>query len=166
MKLKNLFSVLVAVAILCVGAISFAAPSQLSLSRAAIEAAKVEVPAGLNMLGYKVDRDGQESTITFQDPNTLEYYFVEVELATSKVESVKVNGATFVKGSTIINKSHEDIEKLVLAAYPNARNIVVKLEKEGNNSYYEADFVTDKFEGEVKFNPATGVIFERELDYH
>jgi hypothetical protein len=53
-----------------------------------------------------------------------------------------------------------------MAEYPDARNIVVTMDKEGNNSYYEAEFTTLKFKGELKFNPATGVIFERELDYY
>ena len=83
-----------------------------------------------------------------------------------KIKEIEVKGATFVKGSTIINKTPADIERFVMAEYPDARNIVVTMDKEGNNSYYEAEFTTLKFKGELKFNPATGVIFERELDYY
>ncbi len=164
MKLRSIFSVFAALVVLSIGTLAFAAPSSLEQSRAAIEAAKAEIPASCNFLGYATE--GDESIITFQDPNTLEYYYVTVKTATSRVDEIDVKGATFVKGSTIINKTPADIEKLVLEAYPNARNIVVSMDKDGNNSYYEAEFTTDKFDGEVKLNPATGVIFERELDYH
>ncbi len=166
MKLKNIFSVLAALAVLCVGAMAMAAPApgELGQSRAAIEAAKAEIPATCNLIGYTTK--GDESHITFQDPDTLEYYYVEVKTATAKVEEIEVKGATFIKGSTIINKTPADIELAVLDAYPDARNIVVSMDKDGNNSYYEAKFTTVKFKGEVKFNPATGAIFERELDYY
>ena len=161
MKLKNVFSLLAALVVLCVGAMAVAtpAPSQLGQSRAAIEVAKAEIPANCTT-------KGDESRITFQDPDTLEYYYVKVATATSKIKEIEVKGATFVKGSTIINKTPADIERFVMAEYPDACNIVVTMDKEGNNSYYEAEFTTLKFKGELKFNPATGVIFERELDYY
>lgn len=166
MKLKNVFSLLAALVVLCVGAMAVAAPapSQLGQSRAAIEVAKAEIPANCNLIGYTTK--GDESRITFQDPDTLEYYYVKVATATSKIKEIEVKGATFVKGSTIINKTPADIERFVMAEYLDARNIVVTMDKEGNNSYYEAEFTTLKFKGELKFNPATGVIFERELDYY
>lgn len=164
MKLKNLFSVLIALAALSIGALALAAPSPIYQSKAAIEAAKAEIPASCNMLGFETQEG--DSLITFQDPDTLEYYYVKVATATSKVKEIDVKGATFIKGSTIINKTPADIEKFVLAAYPDASNIVVSVDKDGNNSYYEAEFTTVKFKGELKFNPATGVIFERELDYY
>jgi hypothetical protein len=34
-----------------------------------------------------------------------------------------------------------------------------------NNIYYIADFLTDKFDGELKLDPVTGAICERELEY-
>ena len=156
MKLKNVFSLLAALVVLCVGAMAVAAPapSQLGQSRAAIEVAKAEIPANCNLIGYTTK--GDESRITY----------VKVATATSKIKEIEVKGATFVKGSTIINKTPADIERFVMAEYPDARNIVVTMDKEGNNSYYEAEFTTLKFKGELKFNPATGVIFERELDYY
>lgn len=166
MKLKNIVSVLLAAAVLGIAAIGFAAdrPSPLTLTRAAIAAAKSEIPASCDFQGYKTQ--DENSLITFQDPATLEYYFVTVATATSKVEEVKVEGAVFVLGSTVINKNQEDIEAAVLAAYPDARDIAVSLVKDGNNSYYQAFFAGDRFKGELKFNPATGVIIERELEYY
>ncbi len=68
--------------------------------------------------------------------------------------------------AALLSTKLADIERFVMAEYPDARNIVVTMDKEGNNSYYEAEFTTLKFKGELKFNPATGVIFERELDYY
>ena len=113
MKLKNVFSLLAALVVLCVGAMAVAAPapSQLGQSRAAIEVAKAEIPANCNLIGYTTK--GDESRITFQDPDTLEYYYVKVATATSKIKEIEVKGATFVKGSTIINKTPADIERFV-----------------------------------------------------
>ena len=96
MKLKNVFSLLAALVVLCVGAMAVAAPapSQLGQSRAAIEVAKAEIPANCNLIGYTTK--GDESRITFQDPDTLEYYYVKVAKATSKIKEIEVKGATFV----------------------------------------------------------------------
>ena len=96
MKLKNVFSLLAALVVLCVGAMAVAAPapSQLGQSRAAIEVAKAEIPANCNLIGYTTK--GDESRITFQDPDTLEYYYVKVATATSKIKEIEVKGATFV----------------------------------------------------------------------
>ena len=97
MKLKNVFSLLAALVVLCVGAMAVAAPapSQFGQSRAAIEVAKAEIPANCNLIGYTTK--GDESRITFQDPDTLEYYYVKVATATSKIKEIEVKGATFVK---------------------------------------------------------------------
>ena len=45
-------------------------------------------------------------------------------------------------------------------------NIVITTDHDMNNTYYEANFITKKFKGEAKFNPATGVIIERTLAYY
>ena len=44
---------------------------------------------------------------------------------TSKVLEIERKGATFVKGSTMVNLSVEDIKKIVLAHFPDAKNIEV-----------------------------------------
>ena len=46
-----------------------AAPSQVNRSMTAINAAKAEIPAVCELVGYNVD--GDTSIITFKDPNTL-----------------------------------------------------------------------------------------------
>ena len=68
-------------------------------------------------------------------------------------------------GRTIIQKTPAKIENMVLRNYPTARNIVIKTDMDGNNYYYEAKFVTDKFKGVMKMDPVTGAVCERELDY-
>ena len=70
-------------------AVAAPAPSQLGQSRAAIEVAKAEIPANCNLIGYTTK--GDESRITFQDPDTLEYYYVKVATATSKIKEIEVN---------------------------------------------------------------------------
>lgn len=58
-------------------------------------------------------------------------------VANYKVKEREAKGATFIKDSTIINKTPEEIISFVEAEYLNARDLTVKLEKEGNNSYYK-----------------------------
>ena len=82
------------------------------------------------------------------------------------VKEVKINGAVFVLGSTVINKTEDDVKKVLLKTYPDAMNIVITTDHDMNNTYYEANFVTKKFKGEAKFNPATGVIIQRTLAYY
>ena len=67
-------------------------------------------------------------------------------------------------GSTMVTKTPDDIEKIVLKNYPNAYEIVITQGQDGNNIYYIADFLTDKFDGELKLDPVTGAICERELN--
>ena len=86
-------------------------------------------------------------------------------LPTAKVQEIEVKGATFVMGSTMVTKTPDDIEKIVLKNYPNAYEIVITQGQDGNNIYYIADFLTDKFDGELKLDPVTGAICERELEY-
>ena len=92
-------------------------------------------------------------------------YVVDVNTATAKVQEIEVKGATFVMGSTMVTKTPDDIEKIVLKNYPNAYEIVITQGQDGNNIYYIADFLTDKFDGELKLDPVTGAICERELEY-
>ena len=116
-------------------------------------------------MGY--DKDGDDMrVVVFQDPATLEYYYVEVVYATSKVKEVEIKGAVFVLGSTVVNKTAEDIKAVLLKTYPDAKNVVITTKVDMNNTYYEANFITKKFSGEAKFNPATGVIIERTLSYY
>ena len=163
MKFKNLVLTLGVLMLLAFTSMAAAAPSQVNRSMTAINAAKAEIPAVCELVGYNVD--GDISIITFKDPNTLERYVVDVNTATAKVQEIEVKGATCVMGSTMVTKTPDDIEKMVLKNYPNAYEIVITQGQDGNNIYYIADFLTDKFDGELKLDPVTGAICERELEY-
>ena len=110
MKFKNLVLTLGVLMMLAFTSMAAAAPSQVNRSMTAINAAKAEIPAVCELVGYNVD--GDTSIITFKDPNTLERYVVDVNTATAKVQEIEVKGATFVMGSTMVTKTPDDIEKI------------------------------------------------------
>ena len=62
-------------------------------------------------------------------------------------------------------KTPEDIRQIILEAYPDARNIVIKTEKEGNNVHYDVEFVTARYKVDADMNPVTGAFAKRELEY-
>ncbi|WP_405378677.1 PepSY domain-containing protein [Phascolarctobacterium sp.] len=159
--LKKLFVLTAAALAISGSALGLAAP--VAQQRAAIEAAKAEVPATCVMYGYREDEE--KSVINFRDNDAFLEYEVDVVTATAKVVEVEIKGSNFA-GSTQVAKSVEDIRAIVLEAYPDAQNLVIELEKEGNAQYYEAEFSTPKFiKAELKLNPVTGAIAEREHDY-
>ena len=106
MKFKNLVLTLGVLMMLAFTSMAAAAPSQVNRSMTAINAAKAEIPAVCELVGYNVD--GDTSIITFKDPNTLERYVVDVNTATAKVQEIEVKGATFVMGSTMVTKTPDE----------------------------------------------------------
>jgi hypothetical protein len=125
----------------------------------AIEAAKTKLPETIVVMGYD---EGQDTAIVnFRDPESLLDYAVEVSLETGKVLKMDVEGAS-IHGSTIMTKSFEDIEAIILTEYPDAQEILITTGQDGNNTYYDAVFVTPEFAAEVKMNPVTGAFSERE----
>lgn len=125
----------------------------------AVEAAKTKLPESIVVLGYD---EGQDTAIVnFRDPDSLLDYAVEVSMETGKVLRVHMEGAS-IHGSTIMTKSFEDIEAIILSEYPDAQEIIITTGQDGNNTYYEAVFVTDEFAAEAKINPVTGAFSERE----
>ena len=125
----------------------------------AIEAAKTKLPETIVVMGYD---EGQDTAIVnFRDPESLLDYAVEVSLETGKVLKMDVEGAS-IHGSTIMTKSVEDIMAIILTEYPDAQEIFVTTGQDGNNTYYDAVFVTPEFAAEVKMNPVTGAFSERE----
>ena len=125
----------------------------------AVEAAKTKLPDTIVVMGYD---EGQDTAIVnFRDPESLLDYAVEVSLETGKVLKMDVEGAS-IHGSTIMTKSVEDIMAIILTEYPDAQEIFVTTGKDGNNTYYDAVFVTPEFAAEVKMNPVTGAFSERE----
>lgn len=131
-----------------------------------IAAAKSEIPAGVFMYDYKEDASQKYVTeIKFRDPKTLLDYEVEVDRTIAKVLEVEIKGSNDAKSTTLV-KTHDDIEKIILAEYPDAQKLVIKLEQDRNRYEYEATFTTPKyFEVELELNPVTGAIAKRELKY-
>ena len=102
--------------------------------------------------------------LDFSDPKTLLYYEVKVASATNKVMEINVKGSN-LPGSTIIEKTPEELREKVLAEYPDAKDISFRIKSEGNLEYYEATFTTTKFNANVEINPLTGAFCKRELKY-
>lgn len=123
-----------------------------------IDAARAEVPAAAVFYGYK-EEDG-EAVLNFRDNDNYLEYEVEVVLATTKVKEVEIKGSN-IAGSTMMVKTPEDIRQIVLEAYPDARNIVIKTEKEGNNVHYDVEFVTARYKVDADMNPVTGAFAKR-----
>lgn len=125
----------------------------------AVEAAKTKLPENIVVLGYD---EGQDTAIVnFRNPDDLFDYAVEVSLETGKVLKMHMEGAS-IHGSTVMTKSFEDIEAIILEEYPDAQEIIITTGQDGNNTYYDAVFVTGEFAAEAKINPVTGALSERE----
>ena len=153
--LKKLLS---ATALMGVMLFSTSAFAQMKATEA-VEAAKTKLPDTIVVMGYD---EGQDTAIVnFRDPESLLDYAVEVSLETGKVLRMDVEGAS-IHGSTIITKSFEDIEAIILSEYHDAQEILITTGQDGNNTYYDAVFVTPEFAAEVKMNPVTGAFSERE----
>ena len=146
---KKLLVLLSMLAALAMSAVAFAAPAK-SHQQMVIDAARAEVPAAAVFYGYK-EEDG-EAVLNFRDNDNYLEYEVEVVLATTKVKEVEIKGSN-IAGSTMMVKTPEDIRQIVLEAYPDARNIVIKTEKEGNNVHYDVEFVTARYKVDADMNP-------------
>ena len=149
---KKLLVLLSMLAALAMSAVAFAAPAK-SHQQMVIAAV---------FYGYK-EEDG-EAVLNFRDNDNYLEYEVEVVLATTKVKEVEIKGSN-IAGSTMMVKTPEDIRQIVLEAYPDARNIVIKTEKEGNNVHYDVEFVTARYKVDADMNPVTGAFAKRELEY-
>lgn len=153
--LKKLLSATVALGVMLFSSSVFAAVR----GSDAVEAAKTKLPESIVVLGYD---EGQDTAIVnFRDTESLLDYEVEVSLETGKVLKMDVEGAS-IHGSTIITKSYEDIEAIVLSEYPNAQEMFITTGQDGNNTYYDVVFTTDEYAAELKVNPVTGAFSERE----
>lgn len=143
--------------LLAISASAFAAtPTEI------MNAAKAEAPANSIVFVYKEDgKDKVECSL--QDPATLLEYTMEIDKTTAKVLEVKIKGATTAKSRALV-KTQEEIEKLVLEAYPDAQNLVIKLEKDEDMYQYEAQLATPKYASvELEINPTTGAFAKREM---
>ena len=129
----------------------------------AAAAAKAEVPPDSILQGVMDDTD--TVTFSFFDNNTLRSFEAVVLKSVNKVTELKIGGSN-LPGSATITKTPQDIERIVLQEYPDAKNIVIVLKKEGNLSYYEASFETEKYiKADLKVNPVTGAFGSQKLQY-
>ena len=156
--LKKMLVTVSVLGALAVASVGFAAASM----EQAIEAAKAELPAGVVLQSR--DKHDDEYVLRFRDNDTLLTYKVEVKTFSGLVDEVEILGSN-IPGSTTVVKTPEEIRTIILEAYPDATNIFIELDQEGNNKYYEVEFLTKKFKGEVKVNPVTGAFGKREHDY-
>ena len=147
---KKLLVLLSMLAALAMSAVTFAAPAK-SHQQMVIDAARAK------------EEDG-EAVLNFRDNDNYLEYEVEVVLATTKVKEVEIKGSN-IAGSTMMVKTPEDIRQIVLEAYPDAKNIVIKTEKEGNNVHYDVEFITARYKVDADMNPVTGAFAKRELEY-
>ena len=126
------------------------------------EIARKEVPA--QAVFYGIDNSNNKITVNFRNNETYKNYDVEVNQETGKVESLDINGSNFL-GSTMKTKSEEDVKAAILAAFPDAQNIQVSYEKQGeNNMVYNATFETAKYSKvEAEVSPNTCAIGRQKL---
>lgn len=129
-----------------------------------IAAARAEIPAAAVMYGYKEDVKDGDVEIKFRDNDAFLTYEVKVDMATKKVLEVEIKGSNSADSTTIV-KTEADIRNIILEAYPDAQNILIKLDRDGAKAHYEAHFATAKYLVEADLNPVTGAFVERELKY-
>lgn len=129
-----------------------------------VAAAREEIPAAAVMYGYKEDIKDGDVEIKFRDNDAFLTYEVKVDMATKKVLEVEIKGSNSADSTTVV-KTEADIRNIILEAYPDAQNILIKLDRDGNKAHYEAHFATAKYLVEADLNPVTGAFVERELKY-
>lgn len=129
-----------------------------------MSAANEAVPHSADMYSINED-DAVKTELKYRDTRNNLLYEVEVDKATAKVLEVEIQAAKILKSNKVI-KTQADIQQIVLAEYPDAQNLVIKLEQKGKFYEYEAKFNTAKcYEVELDINTATGAIFKRDLKF-
>lgn len=160
--MKRFILTLVALVTLLVSATALAAGAY--RDAAAVEAAKQELPAACELIGYKHD-DGK-AEMTFLNNETMRYYEVDVSLLTKKVLEVEMKSTNIV-GSTMVKLTPADIRAIVMDLYPDAVITEIKTDVEYLNTHYEVEFRTAKYrKAELKLNPVTGAIGKADFEYY
>ena len=123
-------------------------------------------PAGSTHL---VTKDGSfefvpHYDVKFYDNKTNTAYEIEVLRNGGKVREFKMEAQTAL-GSHKIVLSVNDVQNLVRKEFPNAVFTKVELDRGDGLYEYEADFYTPEVRGEMKFNPETGTVIEKEIKY-
>lgn len=126
--------------------------------------ARAEVPASAILTKYKEDVKDGETEIKFYDEATALTYEVTLYTNSKKVHEVEIKSHNKA-GSMTIQKSEADIQQLILATYPDAKNIVIHLDHDDHTFHYDVHFTTTKYVVEAEINPDTGVFTNQELTY-
>lgn len=100
--------------------------------------------------------------VKFYDNKTNTAYEIEVLRNGGKVREFKMEAQTAL-GSPKIVLSVNDVQNLVRKEFPNAVFTKVELDRGDGLYEYEADFYTPEVRGEMKFNPETGTVIEKEI---
>ena len=130
--------------------------------QACLAAVRTEVPAKAVLYGY--ESDGKFDTLYLRDNDSYIEYKGVVENVSHKLTTLLIHGSN-IWGSTTIKYTATGIANVIKQNYPDATNIVIETKKDGNNTYYEADFTITKGKVEAKLNPMTGAFGERLITY-
>ncbi len=165
MKRKSIAMLAAAICTLAITITAFAADF-ISAEQARSIAAQW-VPAGSTHLVTK--DEGLEFIphydVKFYDNKTNTAYEVEVLKNGGKVREFKMEAKTVI-GSPKIVLSANDVQNLVRKEFPNAVFTKVDLDRDKGLYEYELDFYTAEVRGEMKFNPETGAVLEKEIKYN
>lgn len=174
--MKKLLAITSALSMLVFAGVSFAAEPQQAPAapakkvvkvnhatyKASVATARTEVPEQAVLYGFETEKN--IDTLKFRDNDAYIEYKAEVDNVLNKLVELEIHGSN-IAGSTTIKYTATGIMDIIKKAYPDARNIAIEQKQEGNNFYYEAEFIIDKGEVEAKINPFTGAFAHTEIDF-
>lgn len=126
--------------------------------------ARSKVPAAAVVTKYKTDHKDGETEIRFYDAATAMTYEVTLYTNTKKIHEVEIK-SKLSADSTVVEKSETDIKQRILAAYPDAQNIVIHLDRDDHTYHYDAHFTTPNAIVKAKLHPTTGAFAKQEVTY-
>ena len=157
--MKKLFVTGLVTSLMAISTMAFAATRS-----EIITAANNAVPVSAEMYSMEED-DAVKTELKYRDTKNNKLYEVEIDKATAKVLEIEVQDIMIIKSNEVI-KTQADVEKIVLAEYPDAQNLMIKLDQDGKNYEYEVAFNTAEcYEVELEINTATGAIVKRDLKF-
>lgn len=160
--MKNLKKITILVLLIIPFSISCFAAGSLTAVKNMLEICKQHVPIDSILVIYEKNED--ETLITYLNEEQMTYYDFRFDMETLDLLDMKAQSSNII-GSTMMEKSEEDIENIVILEYPQAKNLKITTEKTGVNTCYKVTFSTDEYNCVLKLNPVTGAIGEREFSY-
>lgn len=104
--------------------------------------------------------DGYE--VVYYNGSLQEYYQINVDSLNGKVRSYK-SWLFQHKGSKQVVFSEEQAKELVLTEYPDASDLEVSLDYNGDLKSYLVNFQAEDMEGTCKINPENGAIIGKKI---